>query len=57
MVSRIGGDSRTSAIKSPPAPHYWICPIRQLMGVAHYVPQSALPKMPVADRGGMACGA
>jgi len=26
MVSRIGGDRRTSEIKSPPTPHYWICP-------------------------------
>ena len=26
MVSRIGGDWRKSAIKSPPTPHYWICP-------------------------------
>ena len=26
MVSRIGGGWRTSAIKSPPTPHYWICP-------------------------------
>jgi hypothetical protein len=26
MVSRIGGDWRESTIKSPPTPHYWICP-------------------------------
>jgi hypothetical protein len=25
-VRRIGGDSRTNEIKSPPTPHYWICP-------------------------------
>ena len=26
MVSRIGGGGHKSAIKSPPAPHYRICP-------------------------------
>lgn len=26
MVSRVGGGGHKSAIKSPPAPHYWICP-------------------------------
>jgi len=38
MVSRIGGGGHKSAIKSPPAPHLLNLPIRQVMGVAHYLP-------------------
>src|SRR5947209_6027731 len=30
----------------PPAPHYQLLPIRQVMGVAHYLPQPALPEVP-----------
>src|SRR5690348_7134823 len=36
----------------PPAPHYQLLPIRQLMGVAHYMSQPALSQVP--GRGGEA---
>src|SRR5207302_7669749 len=38
----------------PPAPHYQLLPIRQVMGNAHYLPQPALSQVPRPRRQGMA---
>src|SRR3954454_23866029 len=41
-------------LSPPPAPHYQLLPIRQVMGNAHYLSQPALPKVPGARAGRVA---
>src|SRR5207248_7887294 len=41
----------------PPAPHYQLLPIRQVMGNAHYLPQPPLPEVSRCGSERLACGA